>query len=640
MFEQYVPCLSEDSDDGEHNFVSPMQVAATAARQFLRTKIRNIAETKSGKRDGVGVLLYGCDPNRAMRATSLRSDSSGDDSDDSEEREELPSTHELIQLAPPGIEQVLSLQECLPPDNPNQTQRNLRKEFSSGKIEGESVEEEDGAVCSLLQGLTAAMKVFANAKCVKNPTPASKQLPDSKAIWIFTNQDDPCHGDEAQKSRINMVRKDCREAEIAIHILPLPKKSSEEDEKSGFDQSIFYNDLTDHYKRVEDVEYSATEAVDIDAFVEKFEMGTKKRRRYATVPLLLPGWKERKDNPGIMLDLYGVVQVRNKPQKVSVHQENNTMTNRKTKRLNKETAEEVSPEDIHHFVELCGNLVSVQPANLATMKRASNSIQDGAGLLIHGFRPMKLLPTTKLLSRNVLALANDSRVQGSGKALYNLKQSMKKKGVFAVGELLVRATATSQMVALVPKNDEFGEFFITQLPYKEDTRAVLQNDIGFADPNSVDAAKGLISKSTLHFEDFVSCLPENPWLKHFFGYLESVSLGKPLGEVEDDAKMDIDRMMETASEEIESFSLSLPEDELPVKMERKRKAASSTSKQEFVKDSISGEWIDMYKNDEVADQKNDVLKAFLKSQGERLAGKKTDLVDRVHRCIQKELFKE
>ena len=97
-----------------------------------------------------------------MRAKSPRSTTgSGEDDSEEEERDELPTTHELIELAPPGIEQVLGIQECLPRDNPNQKQRDLRKEFSAGK--GDVVDEED-AVCTLLQGLTAAMKIFANSK--------------------------------------------------------------------------------------------------------------------------------------------------------------------------------------------------------------------------------------------------------------------------------------------------------------------------------------------------------------------------------------------------------------------------------------------------------------------------------------------
>jgi ATP-dependent DNA helicase 2 subunit 1 len=317
------------------------------------------------------------------------------------------------------------------------------------------------------------------------------------------------------------------------------------------------------------------------------------------------------------------------------------VTTRRTVRIIAESGEEVQPENIHHFADFCGR-VSLPPGNVATMKRLSNSL-DRAGLVVHGFRPMKFLPTTNLMSRDVLAVANDSRVRGSCRALYNLKRSMKRKGVFAVGELLLRATATSRMVALVPREDDSDWFVVTQLPYREDVRDVPVGDVGSADRDSVDAAQRLIAKCAIRLDggDFASCLPENPYLKHFFGYLESVSLGRELGRVDDDARMDVHHMTENASEEIESFTRSLPEDEQPVKDERKRKAAPPSSKdRDLKKESIGQEWIDMYKNDEIADLKNNELKAFLKTRGERLSGKKSDLIDRVHRCIEKELFKE
>lgn len=314
-------------------------------------------------------------------------------------------------------------------------------------------------------------------------------------------------------------------------------------------------------------------------------------------------------------------------------------TKRVTKRIITQSGEEVQKEDIHHFADFSGR-VSLQPANIATMKKLSNSL-DITGLLIHGFRPLKFLPTTNLMSRTILALANDARVQGSGKALNNLKQSMRKKGVFAVGEMLLRVSATSKMVALVPQDDECGGFYIMQLPFKEDVRTVSKSDIGFANRKSVDAAKDMITKSTLRFDDpLVTCLPPNPLLKHFFGFLESLSLGKPLPEKEDEAKMDEQQMLDSAGEQIQTFAASLPEDEQTSKKGTKRKAPSAASKPEPIKEKISDEWIEMYKNNEIADLKNEKLKAFLKAQGERLGGKKSDLVDRIHRCIEKKVFKE
>ena len=188
---------------------SPMDVAATAAHRLLRAKVRDVAETKAGKRDGVGVLLYGCDPDRRRRLRRRRGDGGGgrdddgveivvvvdDDDDDGGDEDPLPTTHELVELTAPGIEQVLTVQECLPDEDEDEGEdddrglrgrrrrrrgRDLRGEFSSvprrrrkggddgggGDGEGEGVEEEDDtlAVCGLLRGLTAALKIFASAK--------------------------------------------------------------------------------------------------------------------------------------------------------------------------------------------------------------------------------------------------------------------------------------------------------------------------------------------------------------------------------------------------------------------------------------------------------------------------------------------
>lgn len=197
MFEQYVPCLSDRVDESEEsgdndssdckmhtfNYVSPMDVAVTAAQRFLRTKIRDVAETKSGKRDSVGVLLYGCDPYRSMkRGTSSANAKNGigktvnemkygseeevDDVTEDDDEDLLPSTYELIELTAPGIEQILAIQKCLPSEhNSSQKRRNLQSEFSSGDRTGTTEDyDEDGNVCSLLQGLTAALKVFGSAK--------------------------------------------------------------------------------------------------------------------------------------------------------------------------------------------------------------------------------------------------------------------------------------------------------------------------------------------------------------------------------------------------------------------------------------------------------------------------------------------
>lgn len=61
----------------------------------------------------------------------------------------------------------------------------------------------------------------------------------------------------------------------------------------------------------------------MEAVLDSFNRAIRKVRKYTALPLLLPGWKEREDDVGIMLDVYSRVQIKTKPQSVTVHQELN-----------------------------------------------------------------------------------------------------------------------------------------------------------------------------------------------------------------------------------------------------------------------------------------------------------------------------
>ena len=257
------------------------------------------------------------------------------------------------------------------------------------------------------------------------------------------------------------------------------------------------------------------------------------------------------------------------------------------------------------------------------MKALCNS-NDKPSIILFGFKKMHTLSTTNLIGKPLLAFGNDSLVQGSRKALYNLKQSMLKKNVYALGEFLVRKSSPSRMVAMIPQQDSSGGFQIIPLPYKEEVRSVASNDVVVADKSVVVTANAMVSKSVIKSdEQFAAILPENPYLDYFFNFLESVSLGGKLIKPEDGAHMDEEMMLETAQKEMEDFALSLPEDEV-VKNDRKRKQPANTTKKYNVnvpsnslEDIIPPKWIEMYRNDEIADCTANELKDFLRSIGER-----------------------
>lgn len=129
-----------------------MELSLVAISKLLRMRIRTVAESKTGKRNGVGVLLYGCDTMRAIH----KDDSDSDGAAVADERI-LPSTHELIELTPPGIEQVLGIQSCL-------EKRDLQKEFALGNREDRGDDEEEDGAQLLRTALHEANKVFMYAQ--------------------------------------------------------------------------------------------------------------------------------------------------------------------------------------------------------------------------------------------------------------------------------------------------------------------------------------------------------------------------------------------------------------------------------------------------------------------------------------------
>ena len=114
---------------------TPMDVSLGIAQQFVRQRIRTVVTHKTGKRDGVGIVLYNTKPivgtndkkhkNIVQTDTSQTNDNDmeGDDDDDDEETdvdddddddEDAPATtansiHVLLPLQPPGIQQVRTI---------------------------------------------------------------------------------------------------------------------------------------------------------------------------------------------------------------------------------------------------------------------------------------------------------------------------------------------------------------------------------------------------------------------------------------------------------------------------------------------------------------------------------------------------
>lgn len=141
-----------------------------------------------------------------------------------------------------------------------------------------------------------------------------------KTIWIFTNEDNPCYGNEEEKKHLIVCANDVVDNGVDIYAWPLPRLSS-----ITFDWSVLFNCITtkDSYTdetslllRKENVPFTT-----LDDILSLIQQQWKKSRRSFSVPLLFPGYEERVNDPGIQLDFFLPVSIQRMPGYVMVHQE-------------------------------------------------------------------------------------------------------------------------------------------------------------------------------------------------------------------------------------------------------------------------------------------------------------------------------
>lgn len=176
---------NNNSDNNKHSqkLFTPMDVALMASYNLLRLRIRHVATMRQGKRDGVGVLLYGCDVHRGKKRMHSEHHGIGnqtmdddDEYDEDDDMERKQSFHELLPLEPPGTVQSLEIQQCLPVEflgsgnlralSNTHVQRDLKREFSI-ECNDEECEEEyvrKQSMECLRSALHEANKMFMHAK--------------------------------------------------------------------------------------------------------------------------------------------------------------------------------------------------------------------------------------------------------------------------------------------------------------------------------------------------------------------------------------------------------------------------------------------------------------------------------------------
>mmetsp|Transcript_21189 Transcript_21189/g.27294 ORF Transcript_21189/g.27294 Transcript_21189/m.27294 type:complete len:811 (-) Transcript_21189:225-2657(-) len=672
--------------------ITPFDATLMAVEDLLRQRVRFVATTKSGKRDGVGVLLYNTGKGMKQKRKTMRDfhrnmsdkeravESDGDESASSSSEESSvlsdefgmvnTSTHELIALAPPGVPEVMKIQRCLPKNRgePRYSQtesqyhsyqfsgssfdndlkedsreRNLMEEFANCDDEGNN----SSVVCSLRTALMTSGNIFNTAPCIK---PTSKNISDLKTIWIFTNEDDPCSGNEEKKKQIKAYTKDAAENGVNIIVWSMPKL--EDGSYKPFDRSLLFGEISARGVDSDDHICLSGGKYNVDQMIAQIRRQSRALRRSCTLPLLFPGWENKKD-VGIQLDLYRLVSIKARPRAgVIVHKETTNPLSTKTQHYT-DRGDIVDLDDtstqrrVKTFMNFGEYNVPITRKEIDWIKTMSNSSKIGASLLLMGFK-RNLPPFEHMTGISYFAYPNDQIIVGSDAAFEALLLSMYRLGVFAVAELLIKVNSVSSLVAIIPQLEkrehvDYGNglsrieqidpsgFIIIPLPFEDDIRRCpeLTKHEKNVEEDVITAMKSVIKGAQIQGGIDWEHSFHNPFLKKFWNYLESIALGLRYDEPIDELQQAEDDVKDAVIHQIETLSQSLPDDDdnenRPRAMKRKH----------ITVDNSALDWQMLYEDNMIAECTLKQLQSYLRSVGEKVSGKKHELVDRVTENIQR-----
>jgi hypothetical protein len=159
----------------------------------------------------------------------------------------------------------------------------------------------------LQNALQMAKDEYDHAKCVRQ-RPSKGQPPDSKSIWIITDNDNPYLGkDDSDVTSCIKAAENFRSSGMDIFVLPLGRKK--------FIHETFWDKVVSRPESAPMLNESEDAMSNLDSLVEMIQAQWAPSRKQFSLPLLLPDWRDHPDSPGIMLDFFRPVNIRKKPGK-------------------------------------------------------------------------------------------------------------------------------------------------------------------------------------------------------------------------------------------------------------------------------------------------------------------------------------
>ncbi len=339
MFQKGKNTAKVDGDNDEDNeTMTGIEMSLKLIQTLLQQTIEQTVIRKTGKRNGVGLLLYNTKTKRDSDTKegnnggksdedTVDDDDKMDDEDDEDDMDEdtddeksasspmETTVHRLLDLKPPGIRHVQTLRNLLLDKRRQTTNVDLRTDFCP------TPDDLDPTIAPLQTALEESTRMFLNAKCVRDPSKNAKGKNeyDTKSIWIFTTQANPYSNEKNQL--IQNIANETKEQRIRIIVWPLvnPSESNKMDNDEEFD-STFFEDIASEILFEQRFSCFASLQDGLEGIYRTFSK--KRRTHYGPMYILRPGMSvgntRSVEDPTIMIDWYSVVQLSTKPGKVTI----------------------------------------------------------------------------------------------------------------------------------------------------------------------------------------------------------------------------------------------------------------------------------------------------------------------------------
>jgi Ku70/Ku80 N-terminal alpha/beta domain len=325
---------------GIEGICTPFDMSLQLIKILMQQTIEQTVIRKTGKRNGVGLFLYNTNPTRkrgkghqqqhqdeedpvddddkmddedddnGMAGGGGDTSNDDDEDDDSDAPNQACPVHELLDLIPPGIQHVQSLQDLL------EKRDRLKEEFCPSMDEHQML----SRIAPLQTAIEEATRKFVSAKCVKDPNKSTKENEiDHRSIWIFTNQADP-YPHESMKELVRNVANEAKEQGIKIVVWPLLSPTAPQTDDGHNASEIFELPFFGTLVSEPVFEQRLRTMTDLEDGLDDITRSMTRNRRsyFGPMHVLCPNSDNNDEGTAIMIDWYPIVQLATRPSKVQI----------------------------------------------------------------------------------------------------------------------------------------------------------------------------------------------------------------------------------------------------------------------------------------------------------------------------------